>query len=79
MRVSTAPARQSDTRMFSLVVQSSGAGSQRRSQRQIKVPYTRLQALMRSITLMGGRILEVIPAAADSQTPSAAAPSSSRL
>ena len=74
MRVSTAPARQSDTRMFSLVVQGSGAGSQRRSQRQIKVPYTRLQALMRSITLMGGRILEVIPAAADSQTPSAAAP-----
>jgi ferredoxin--NADP+ reductase len=74
MRVSTAPARQSDTRMFSLVVQGSGAGSQRRSQRQIKVPYTRLQALMRSITLMGGRILEVIPAAADTQTPSAAAP-----
>ena len=74
MRVSTAPARQSDTRMFSLVVQSSGAGSQLRSQRQIKVPYTRLQALMRSITLMGGRILEVIPAAADTQTPSAAAP-----
>ena len=73
MRVSTAPARQSDTRMFSVVVQGSGAGSQRRSQRQIKVTYTRLQALMRSIALLGGRILAVIPAEADTQAPSAAA------
>ncbi|MCX5943338.1 MAG: ferredoxin-NADP reductase, partial [Cyanobacteria bacterium] len=73
MRVSTAPARQSDTRMFSVVVQGSGTGSQRRSQRQIKVTYTRLQALMRSIALQGGRILAVIPAEADTQAPSAAA------
>ena len=56
MRVSTAPARQSDTRMFSVVVQGYGAGSQRRAERQIKVAFPRLQALIRSIALKGGRM-----------------------
>jgi len=73
MRVSTAPARQSDARMFSVVVQGYGAGSQRRSERQIKVAFSGLQALIRSIALNGGRILEVIPAEADIETPAAAA------
>jgi hypothetical protein len=54
--------------MFSVVVQGYGAGSQRRAERQIKVAFPRLQALMQSIALMGGRILEVIPAEADDQT-----------
>ena len=73
MRVSTAPARQSDSRMFSVVVQGYGAGSQRRSERQIKVAFSGLQALIRSIALMGGRILEVIPAEADTEIPAPAA------
>ena len=73
MRVSTAPARQSDARMFSVVVQGYGAGNQRRSERQIKVAFSGMQALIRSIALSGGRILEVIPAEADTETPAAAA------
>ena len=73
MRVSTASARQSDSRMFSVVVQGYGVGSQRKAERQIKVAFPRLQALMQSIALMGGRILEVIPAEADDQTPVPAA------
>ena len=73
MRVSTASARQSDPRMFSVVVQGYGAGSQRQAERQIKVAFPRLQALMRSIALMGGRILEVIPVEADDQSPIPAA------
>ncbi len=74
MRVSTAPARQSDSRMFSVVVQGYGAGNQRQAELQIKVAFSRLQALMRSIALMGGRILEVIPAEADDLAAVPAAP-----
>lgn len=62
MRVSTATSSRSDSRMFTVVVQGYGASSQRQAQRAIAVPFSRLQALVQSIALLGGRILAVTPA-----------------
>ncbi|MFO7628725.1 MAG: ferredoxin-NADP reductase, partial [Prochlorococcaceae cyanobacterium] len=81
MRVSTAAARQSDSRMFTLVVQGYGAGLQRQAERRFNVPFSRLQALMQTIALQGGTIKQMgpsngdaAPAAPEPSSPSAAAP-----
>ena len=84
MRVSTGRATQSDARMFTLVVECLGVGSQRRAERRLTVPFALLQSLVGTIARQGGRIKAVIAAdgtaAADSsapETPAApAAPSS---
>jgi len=85
MRVSTATSSRSDSRMFTVVVQSYGVGTQRQAAREINVPFNRLQALVQSIALLGGQILSVTPAgetpasqpaaAAATPAPAAAAPS----
>jgi ferredoxin--NADP+ reductase len=81
MRVSTATSSRSDARMFTVVVQGYGAASARRAERSISVPFSRLQALMQSISKLGGRIVSVNAASegnapADATgAPPAAAPS----
>jgi ferredoxin--NADP+ reductase len=80
MRVSTATSSRSDARMFTVVVQGYGAASARRAERSISVPFSRLQALMQSISKLGGRIVSV-NAASEGSAPAAAdatATSSSR-
>jgi ferredoxin--NADP+ reductase len=62
MRVSTARSVESDGRMFRVTVTGFGVGLQRRGQRTLLVPFGRLQALMQTIALQGGRITAVIPA-----------------
>jgi ferredoxin--NADP+ reductase len=59
MRVSTGNATLSDGRMFTVVVESFGAGPQRRAQRRLTVPFSQLQSLMQTIARQGGRIVEV--------------------
>lgn len=56
MRVSTGSATSSDNRMFTVVVESFGAGPQRRAQRTLTVPFQQLQSLMQTIASKGGRI-----------------------
>ena len=56
MRVSTGKATVSDSRMFTVVVESFGLGRQRRAERQLTVPFAQLQSLMQTIALRGGRI-----------------------
>ena len=46
MRVSTGRATQSDSRMFTVVVEAFGVGRQRQAERRLTVPYGQLQALM---------------------------------
>ena len=74
MRVSTGNATLSDGRMFTVVVESFGAGRQRRAQRRLTVPFSKLQSLMQTIALQGGRILEVSSGEVASPAPAAAAP-----
>ena len=82
MRVSTGKATVSDSRMFTVVVESFGLGRQRRAERQLTVPFAQLQSLMQTIALRGGRIrvisadaassrLEAAPAAAGQAAPPA--------
>jgi len=56
MRVSTGSATQSDGRMFTVVIESFGVGQQRRAERRLSVPFERLQTLMQTVALQGGRI-----------------------
>ena len=56
MRVSTGSAIQSDSRMFTVVVESFGIGRQRQAERRITVPFEQLQSLMQTIARQGGRI-----------------------
>ena len=56
MRVSTGKATVSDSRMFTVVVESFGLGRQRRAERRLTVPFGQLQSLMQTIALRGGRI-----------------------
>jgi ferredoxin--NADP+ reductase len=56
MRVSTGRVTGSDGRMFTVVVKSFGVGRQRRAERVLTVPFERLQSLMQTIALQGGRI-----------------------
>ena len=81
MRVSTGRATQSDSRMFTVVVESFGIGQQRQAERRLTVPYSQLQGLMTTIARQGGRITAVIgndgqggpaPAPAASETPAPA-------
>ncbi|MCS5700126.1 FAD-binding oxidoreductase [Cyanobium sp. FGCU-52] len=76
MRVSTGRASQSDSRMFTVVVESFGIGRQRRAERRLTVPFAQLQSLMQTIAANGGRIRVVSsePATGDI-APSAPAPS----
>lgn len=56
MRVSTGKASASDSRVFTVVVESFGVGRQRRAERSFTVPYSQLQTLMQTIARNGGRI-----------------------
>ncbi len=74
MRVSTATSSCSDSRVFTVVVQSYGLTQQRNAERTITVPFSRLQSLMQSITKLGGKVISVTAA---SEAPAAAAPAAS--
>ena len=83
MRVSTDLGASSDKRMFTVVIESFGAGPQRRAERVMTVPFQQLQSLMQTIALKGGRIKVVsagngVPPAqaADPATPPAPTPTS---
>ena len=69
MRVSTGRATQSDSRMFTVVVEAFGVGRQRQAERRLTVPYGQLQALMQSIAQKGGRISAVLADDDASPTP----------
>jgi ferredoxin--NADP+ reductase len=56
MRVTTGSVLRTDDRMFRVTVSAFGVGPQRRAQRSLVVPAERLQALMQTIALRGGRI-----------------------
>lgn len=71
MRVSTATSSCSDSRVFTVVVQGYGAAQPRTAERSITVDYSRLQALMQSISQLGGKVISVT---AGSAAPSASAP-----
>ncbi|QPN70475.1 FAD-binding oxidoreductase [Synechococcus sp. CBW1108] len=60
MRVSTGRATQSDSRMFTVVVEAFGAGKQRQAERRFTVPLAQLQGLMQTIARQGGRISAVL-------------------
>ncbi len=72
MRVSTATSSCSDSRVFTVVVQGYGAAQPRTAERSITVDFSRLQALMQSISQLGGKVISVT---AGSEAPSAPAPS----
>jgi len=73
MRVSTGRAIQSDSRMFTVVVEGLGIGRQRQAERRFTVPFNQLQGLMQSIAQQGGRIRAVLGAdGAGGDTPAAA-------
>ena len=72
MRVSTATSSCSDSRVFTVVVQGYGAAQPRTAERSITVDFSRLQALMQSISQLGGKVISVT---AGSDAPSASAPS----
>lgn len=76
MRVTTARASGADDRVFTVVVESFGAGRQRRAERRFTVPFPQLQSLMQSIARSGGRIRvvssEAVPAGASEAAPAAA-------
>ena len=71
MRVSTGSATNSDSRLFTVVVEGYGVGLQRRGQRRLTVPFQGLQPLMQTIAKNGGRIVTV---SADAVADQAAAP-----
>ena len=78
MRVSTGRATQSDSRMFTVVVEAFGAGKQRQAERRFTVPLAQLQGLMQTIARQGGRIIAVISGDAsppEASPPAPAAPS----
>jgi ferredoxin--NADP+ reductase len=81
MNVSTGRANQSDSRMFTVVVESFGLGLQRQAERRLVVPFSQLQSTVRAIALQGGRITAVIaqgpasvPAPLAPESPSQPAP-----
>jgi ferredoxin--NADP+ reductase len=68
MRVSTGRSTQSDSRIFTVVVEAMGIGQQRRAERRLTVPFGQLQSTIRTIALQGGRITAVLcgqPSAAE--------------
>ena len=72
MRVSTATSSRSDSRMFTVVVQGYGSAQPRQAERTISVPFHRLQALMQSISQLGGKVLSVQPSSTETDTGAAA-------
>ena len=74
MRVSTGCAIQSDSRMFTVVVEGFGIGRQRQAERRFTVPFNQLQGLMQSIAQQGGRIRAVLAADGAGGDTAAAAP-----
>jgi len=56
MRVATGRATQSDSRMFTVVVEGFGIGQQRQVERTFTVPFSQLQPTMQTIAQQGGRI-----------------------
>ena len=77
MRVSTATSSRSDSRMFTVVVQGYGSAKPRQAAWTISVPFSRLQALMQSISQLGGKVLSVQPSSTETE-PSAAAPAAAK-
>ena len=61
MRVTIGASGQSQSRMFTVLVQGYGAGPMRRAERPFTVPFSRLQSLMQTIARQGGRIVAVHP------------------
>ena len=59
--------------MFTVVVESFGAGPQRRAERTLTVPFQQLQSLMQTIARKGGRI-KIVSSDAVSPAPSAPQP-----
>jgi ferredoxin--NADP+ reductase len=59
MRVATGRTSQSDSRMFSVVVEGFGLGQQRQAERRFTVPFSQLQQTMQTIAQQGGRIVSV--------------------
>jgi len=72
MRVSTGRVTQSDSRMFTVVVEAFGAGKQRQAERRFTVPLAQLQGLMQTIARQGGRISAVL--SGDASPPEASPP-----
>jgi ferredoxin--NADP+ reductase len=72
MRVSTATSGRSDSRVFTVVVQGYGTALPRQAERTINVPFCRLQALMHSISQLGGTVISVTPAGEAPAAPAAA-------
>ncbi|MEY3964169.1 MAG: Ferredoxin--NADP reductase [Cyanobacteriota bacterium] len=75
MRVSTGRATQSDSRMFTVVVEAYGIGQQRQAERRFTVPFSQLQSTMQTIARQGGRIKAVTAVDSQATAPAAAAPS----
>ena len=75
MQVSTGRASQSDSRMFTVVVEAFGLGQQRQAERRLLVSFPQLQSTVRTIALQGGRITAVIAPGAGSE-PAPLAPQS---
>jgi ferredoxin--NADP+ reductase len=62
MRTSTAALRQSDARMFTLVVEGLQGPGERTAERRFMVPLSRMQATLRLINQQGGRLISVTQA-----------------
>jgi len=73
MRLSTATSSRSDSRVFTVVVQGYGTAQARSAERNITVPFVRLQTLMQSISQLGGKVLSVTPGSDAPAQPSAPA------
>jgi ferredoxin--NADP+ reductase len=73
MRVSTGSVTSAENRMFTVVVESFGAGPQRRAERTLTVPFQQLQSLMQTIARKGGRI-KIVSSDSVSASPSALQP-----
>ena len=74
MRISTAALRQSDARMFTLVVQGLKAAGTRTAERCFSIPLSQMQTTLRMINQQGGRLLSVTPADQASASTPAPAP-----
>ena len=72
MRISTAALRQSDARMFTLVVQGLKAAGTRTAERCFSIPLSQMQTTLRMINQQGGRLLSVTPADQASAAPTPA-------
>ena len=74
MRVTIGASGQTESRMFTVLVQGFGAGPMRQAQRSFIVPFARLQSLMQTIAQQGGRIVAVQAGAGTPQAAQPAAP-----